>query len=389
MDEIVTARDGEERALIRFLDRVFAHQNIIPYFIWLLPKLYRDEYRPCPNNLVVRDDRDSKKFRAAVGLFMIDLYAGGEKLLAAGIGNVAVDKKYRGMGYMKRLMRQSLELARARGADFSVLNGLRHRYQYFGYERVGSACDFKITATSLRHALAKRELVPLTVEKLRPGDAETLGAMRALNEAAPVHCPRPEDPKAHMDLLRSWFAVPYVLRREGEFAGYFQYARIGFRVEELRLTDPDLLGSAAAAILPALHRKGADFRVMSAEADLIAGLNPLCETACLKLTNCFHVLNYCNVLGVLLRLRAQSAALCDGEIVLRVEGFLSTENLRICVRGGEITVTPTEDAPALCLEHLAAMRCFFAPVAPERAALPAFAASWFPLPLEMPYMDTV
>jgi len=389
MEETVTARAGEERALLRFLDKVFARQNLIPYFKWLLPKLFRAGAAPCPKTLVVRDEKNPSRFRAAVGLYMIECAVGSEKLLAAGIGNVAVGKRYRGMGYMKLLMRQALELARARGADYSVLNGLRHRYQYFGYERVGCGYDFKLTKTSLRHSLHGTEMVPLTVEKLRREDTETLAAIHALNETSPVYCARPDDPAALWDTLTSWFAVPYILRREGAFAGYFQYARIGFRVEELRLTDAELLGGAVTAILAKLKRSNLVFRTLPTEAGLIAGLTPLCETVHIQNTNIFNVLNYTHVLEALLRLKARSAPLCEGELVLRVNGFFEAETLRISVRGGEIAVTPTDEAPALALEHLAAMRCFFAPVAPERALLPAYAASWFPLLIDMPYMDTV
>jgi len=388
MNEIITARDGEERELLRLLDRVFYHNPIAPHFAWMLPRLYRPEYHPCPNNLVVRDPQDTNKFRAAVGLYFMELSAGEEKLIAAGLGNVAVDKKYRSEGYMKLLMNQANEFARERGADFVVLNGLRHRYQYFGFERAGSAFDFKITETSLRHSLRGKNIMPVTVEKLRQDDHESLAAIHALAQESQWHCVRANNPRAIWDHLRSWYAVPYVLRHGGKFAGYFIYARVGFRIEELRLVDPELIYSALPAMVAAITG-GVRIRVLPTDYAQAAALDPLCENRCIRYTNCFHVLNFANVLQALLRLKARNVPLCEGELALRIDAWFGPQNLRIAVHSGEISVTPTENEPMLTLGHLSATRCFFAPQAPERAKLPAFAAAWFPLMFDMPYMDTV
>ena len=382
--EYITARDGEERELLRFLNRVFFHNQLVPGFIRMLPKLYKAQYHPCQNNLIVRE---GGRLRAAVGLFPMEFYAGGEKLLAAGIGNVAVGKAWRGKGYMKLLMGQALALSQERGTDFLVLAGQRQRYQYFGFENAGGVVAFKVSETNLRHA--RLGAADLRAERLRREDAESLAAIHALNETAPLYCTRPSDPAALWDNLTSWFAVPYVLRADGAFAGYFIFSRIGQSVGELRLAAPHALGGAVPAILAGLKRSKVTFSVLPAEAETAAFFSGLCETMRLSCPNHFHVLNYERVLRAFLRLRAQSGPLCEGDLTIRINGFLAPETLRVQVRGGEASVTPTDAAPTVTLEHLEAMRCFFAPFSPERAALPALAAAWFPLPLEYPYIDTV
>ena len=377
--EYLTARDGEERELLRFLDKAFT--NIPPRFLKSLPKLYRPEYHPCANNLIVRE---GKQIRAAVGLYPMEFYAGGEKLIAAGIGNVAVDKRCRGKGYMKLLMRQSLALSRERGTDFLALGGQRQRYQYFGFERTGCMYTYHMTKTNLRHA--RLEKTNLTVEPLRPEDTESLRAIHALNEAATLHCTR--DFAALWDILRSWGSVPYVLRAGGAFAGYFLGGKEIREASELRLTDPAHLSGAVQAILAAAP-KDVTFHLDLAETEAAAFFVGLCESENIGCPESFHVMNYERVLGAFLRLNARIKPLCEGEIVIRVNGYLAPENLRLCVRDGKTSVEATEEAPQVTLEHLAATRCFFAPVSPERGALPAFAAAWFPLPLAFPGADSV
>jgi len=377
----ITAQDGEERELLRFLEKAF--NNIPARFERSLPKLYRPQYHPCPHNLVVRE---GGQLRAAVGLYPMDFYVGGEKLLAAGIGNVAVGKAWRGAGYMKLLMRQVLELSRERGTDLLALSGQRQRYQYFGFERAGGVYSFQVSQTNLRHA----RLAPtnLTVEPLRPEDAESLHAIHSLNETAPLHCTRPSAPAALFDTLCSWRSVPYVLRADGKFAGYFISGQEIKGVGELRLAAPADIAGAVQAILGAA-KKDVGFHLNPTETEAVAFLAGLCEGVGVGCPESFHVMNYKRVLGAFLRLGARIRPLCEGEIVIRVNGWFKPENLRIRVCGDEISVTPTEDPPAVTMEHLAAMRCFFAPVSSERNALPAAVAAWFPLPLSFPGADAV
>jgi len=377
--ETITAKDGEERELLRFLDKAFT--NIPPRFLKSLPKLYKTEYHPCPNNLIVREGR---QIRAAVGLFPMEFYVGGEKLIAAGIGNVAVGKAWRGEGYMKRLMGQSLALSKQRGTDLLALGGQRQRYQYFGFEDAGVSYNYSVTKTNLRHA--RLEKTALTVEPLRPGDTETLRAVHALNEAAPLHCKR--DFAALWDILRSWSNVPYVLRRDGVFAGYFLSGQEIKGVSELRLTDPADIGGAVQAILAAAP-KDVSFSLSPVETEANAFLAGICENVGVSHVEQFHIMNYERVLRAFLRLSARVKPLCDGEIVVHINGFLELETLRLRVEGGETSVEATDAPPDVTLEHLAATRCFFAPVSPERNTLPAFAAAWFPLPLAFPGADSV
>ena len=76
------ASDLEE--LIPLLDDVFFSESENPRmrFNTILPKLYKPEYSPCENNVIVRDGGDIK---AAIGLYYDTVYSAGKvKAKAAG-----------------------------------------------------------------------------------------------------------------------------------------------------------------------------------------------------------------------------------------------------------------------------------------------------------------
>jgi len=378
-------QNGRERELLRFLNIVFYRNPLAP-FKQFLPKLYKNEYKPCGNNLVVRD---GKRLRAAVGLYMLRFHAGGETLLAGGIGNVAVGRRHRGKGYMKQLMRMAAEECAARDADFMALSGLRQRYQYFGYERCGQTQLYTVTKTNLRHVFRGRKDSCFNARKLRRDDEAGLRAIYDCHKKAALRCDRPSEPGPLWDTLRSWALAPYIIENEGVFAGYFLYSAWISRVEEFYLMDPANYGDAVRAIFGALGRGKLRFTVLPSEMEADAFFHLLCEQVEIKLPECFCVLNYERVLRALLNLQAKKAPLCDGELAIKINGHAREETLRIRVCDNKISVAQTQDTPVITLEHLEAERCFFAPVSDERRALPAFAAAWFPLPLAVPLCDMV
>ncbi|MDR3345146.1 MAG: GNAT family N-acetyltransferase [Oscillospiraceae bacterium] len=380
------AEDGQEKELLRFLDKVFTRLRVraVPYFLPLLPKLYKHDYRPCQNNIVIRDE---KGLRAAVGLYMLTYVCGGETLLAGGIGNVAVGKKFRGMGYMKELMGEALSICSERGADFMVLGGKRQRYNYFGYERVGALYEYRVTATNIRHVLGGGDAQGFSVHRLRKDDTEYLAKIYALRQNAPVHVDCKED--ALYDTLRSWFAKPYVLLDDGSFAGYFIVNRSGSVIEELRLLDSAKFPQTVSVIFQELWRSKLKFDFSPAETEANAFFRSLCEDANIRTPESYLILNYRRVLEVLMQEQNNRAPLVDGAFTLHINGFAGEENLRIAADDGQISVTQTDAPPDAALEHLAATRVLFDPLSPERDALPPIARAWFPVPLFFPNADMV
>ena len=67
--------DEENERLIAFLNEVFFTDDPEGRdFLSLLPKCYKDKYRPAYNNFVVKDE--SGNFRSAIGSFYNDMTVG-------------------------------------------------------------------------------------------------------------------------------------------------------------------------------------------------------------------------------------------------------------------------------------------------------------------------
>ena len=218
MEQLYIGRgnDAENAALLAFLDEIFFEDDEDGgCFLELLPKIYKDRYRPAYNNFVVR--QPDCVFRAAVGNFDNDMLVGGVRLKTCCIGNVAVGKAFRGMGYMSRLMNVSVADMKARGVDFSYLGGLRQRYAYFGYENAGTVYDFRFSRQAHKHALRGIES-GFAVEPLAAGDTAAILFINGIYAKAPVISLRP--PEAYFDILRSWYDTPYLIKENGVNVGY-------------------------------------------------------------------------------------------------------------------------------------------------------------------------
>lgn len=71
--------------------------------------------------------------------------------LGGHIGQVCVHPYHRGRGFMKTLMTQAIDDMKRDGFVFAELNGLRQRYEYFGFTQGGVVYRCRVTSTNLRH----------------------------------------------------------------------------------------------------------------------------------------------------------------------------------------------------------------------------------------------
>ena len=77
------------------------------------------------------------------------------KIKAAYVGTVCVHPASRGKGYMIELMKRAEEDALQQGSALMLLDGDRHRYQYFGFERAGVGYRFQMEQNNIRHCCAQ------------------------------------------------------------------------------------------------------------------------------------------------------------------------------------------------------------------------------------------
>ena len=95
------ATDFSYDAVMELLNLSFNFTEPESLFQGLLPKCYREEYRPQDSNYVVVDENGV--MAAAVGAYDHEISVSSHVLRCRGIGNVAVHPEHRNKGYMKWL----------------------------------------------------------------------------------------------------------------------------------------------------------------------------------------------------------------------------------------------------------------------------------------------
>ena len=378
-------KDGDNASLLAFLDEVFFEEaGNGTHFLTLLPKIYKDQYRPAWNNFVVQEAGGA--FRAAVGNFDNDMTVGGVDLKTCCIGNVAVGSAYRSMGYMIELMNASLEDMKQRGVALSYLGGQRQRYGYFGYENAGTCYNFGFSVRSLKHALKGVES-GLTMEKLSPDDKEAIRFIDGVYAKSPVISRRA--PEAYYDILCSWEDIPYLVKENGAAVGYAVLSDRLDHVGEFGLADNALLPRFVSAVLSLCGKDSVGFTVAPFETEKLDFFSK--NGSWMKIDHCESVcvLDFKTVLTAYLRAKAAFSALCDGELTVLIHGKAGDECLKLAVRDNEVFVEDFAGTPQFELDCLAAVRAFFSNYPTDRAAFPPAVQQWLPLPMFFSSRDTM
>ena len=212
MTTIGWAKPQEKHEIIDFIDYVFSKAHRPHDFASLLPKLYGENGNAAEHHIVVREDG---KIAAVLLCYPVKLYAGAKVYMTLGIGSVSTHPRARAKGYLGEMMALADARAKELGAAFAVLGGQRQRYQYYGFDHGGYQLCAQLETANVRHALRgictdSPQIVPMQ-------QAHVPAALR-LMERQPCYCLRSEE--TCLDILRSWNNEPFVIMKDGAFAGY-------------------------------------------------------------------------------------------------------------------------------------------------------------------------
>ena len=378
-------KDEDNKKLIEFLDEVFFwEEDDDREFLELLPKIYKDKYRPAYNNFVVQDENGD--FRSAIGNFYNDMIVGGEALKTCCIGNVAVGRDYRNMGYMKELMKMSVEDMKQNGTDMAYLGGQRQRYGYFGFESAGVRYTFHFNRQTVKHAL-HNEPSGLTLEKLKENDMESIFRIRELNEKLAVHSVRPTG--SYFDILSSWRADPYILKENGNFVGYLVFSHGRDGVQEFDVVSPEYYSKAVLCAFENTEEFGLSFATAPFETDKIKFFTENCEGMSIGGCEAMLIYNFEKVIRAFLKAKASYSKLCDGETTVLIHGVYGDEKLKISVDDNKPSVEKYDGTAEFELGHHTATRAFFSNYPSDRSVFPARVQQWFPLPSSLSGSDTM
>lgn len=390
--EPLQARDYPE--LIAFLNRCFGFPAERG-FTDLLPVIYQPVDAVMQQTWALRQqDRKGARIVAAIGIFPIRWHLGAEVLRVAGIGGVAVDPDCRGGRLMERMMHLADQVIAAGDYDLSYLDGLRQRYQRYGWEAGGTQLRFRLDRHNLQHAWPPAADRAVHWAPADLADPAMLGQLHHLHAQQPN---RVERPWAALPLiLRNWRLTTWVARSAaGRLLGYAVGNDARDEIVELVAGDPADLEAMIAGLSTWLPEgTKALSLVTSGEAlPIQQRLAATAQEVQLERNGNWRLYRWPRVLSVLMAWRGRQQRLSDGAARLRIED----QRLAITVRDGQpqVTALAPEAGPSeeLNLTHHQAVRLFFGPVAvPLGPGLPPSAAAlahWCPLPLYLSRPDHV
>lgn len=385
---IYKGRCGKEdtKQLIEMLDDVFfAADGCEPelHFIELLPKLYKDEYEPAYNNVIVAENGVIK---AAAGCYPMEVRAAGRPLKVMGIGNVAVAKNSRRKGYMIECMNMALKIMADEGCDYSILGGQRQRYAYFGYEPSGFLYRFNVNLENIKRLAGENASSSFEARELKDDDAETVRKIKALNESLLFYTVRSEN--AYCDILKTWQSVPYAVFGNGGFKGYFSIDKNG-GVQEMQAEKSEDLLEIIMCVAELTGKSSVTVPVPVFARDACAYLAKICESSEISMFERLNILNYGRFIEAFLAVKAQRVNLCTGTLKMLIHGFNGDEAVAVTVEGGNVETARAQGEPDIELSHYEAINLLTGIFSKERFSLPAFAQSWFPLDFYAPGLDNV
>lgn len=371
--------------LMRVLNTSFGFFTPETEFLGLLPKLYREQYRPQDQNWVVTEDG---VLTAAIGAYNHEITVCGRRLPCRGVGNVAVHPDHRHKGYMKLAMNQAIADMAADGIVLSTLGGRRQRYQYFGYDKAGPAYHFSISRDNIRHTYGDAP-APFAVRTVTDPTDPAIDEIIALSEQG---CFVPtRDRATYLDIANTWKARLMVLTDPAEDDRFVGYCICdGGSLSELRVVRGEDFMGLVRSVYACLDQ-GFTVGLPAYETEQIKAISLIAEGIAVHPSMMYLILNYAATIEAFLALKLTYATLPDGELTLLIHGHVSDERLRITVKEGKHTVeTVAEDVPVdMELSHLEATELLFGCISAARETASPLLRAWFPLPLWMYRADEV
>lgn len=363
--------------VIDFIDLVFSQAARPHDFAALIPKVYGDGHDYSHIHAIALEDGE---IRGCVAVLPVDMTIAGQKLRMGYLGSVSVHRLSRGAGHMKKLMQMQIDKAKADGLDMLVLGGQRQRYGYFGFYPSGSAYEYSVTQSNVRHALKDVDASCFAFEPLEAGEGSEY--VYSLYQQQPVCGSRSAENFAELAL--TFESKGWLVLENGRKAGYLIAGNDGKGICEMVMEKPALVPAVLKAWLALQQVRGLHIDVAPYDTTLNRTLAAFAEYYSLGQDGHVHCLNYPNVIRSWMTLQSSITPLSEGEVRLGIDG----ETIEIKVADGTVHVEKT-DAPAdVTLTAEEAHYLLFNAnrfYAPEVSGIPA---GWFPLPLFIPRPET-
>jgi len=372
--EYTKATPKDLHDLVDFLDYVFSTAYNPNNFEAILPDFYTAKNFETGVNYIVKEDG---KIVANVGAYPATYDVGGHKLKVAGITSVAVHRRTRSKGYMRKLMDTALKDMQNNGIELSFLIGQRQRYEYFGYTPCGIKLNYSCNKTNIRHYFNDTFKSDVTLKEIKPDNKDAFDEIYHMYNTKNIRIIRPRE--RFIDIMATWESKTIGIYLKDNLVGYLLASKDYTTICELNLCNPSLIAEVIGTYLNQYDRSDVAIDVYPPEVEHIKHISALAENVTAKHSLNFNVHDYPAVLGAFLKLKSKTATLPDGKLTVCIKDIC---NLTITVVDNQPSVSVTESAPMTSEKpdiectHTEAMQLFFSPAS---AFVPVSAFSTVPM----------
>lgn len=232
----------ENQDILDFANMVFSMEYGSIDFEELYPKAYSRECCHIPIHHTILEEG---KIRALLDVYPVTMKLSDSemRIKAAYIGTVAVHPRARGKGYMTQLMKQAEEDAVQNGFDLMLVDGDRHRYRSYGFEKAGTKYNFNVRLNNVKHCCG--ELYAKTAfDELKYCFEEVDEGNEHISFLYELYTKRIVTARAKENFflcLKSNLAITYVILDEGKPVGYINTSHDGRNILEFEIEDSALI----------------------------------------------------------------------------------------------------------------------------------------------------
>ena len=380
--------------LMDFANMVFSMSSGSIDFERLLPKAYTEDRNMLATHHLIKEEGHIK---ALIDVLPMQLRLGQENLKAGYIGTVSVHPKARGKKYMITLMEQVEKQAREDGMDMLILDGNRHRYQHYGFEKAGMKYCFNITEDSVRHgchALSCEEKDYQFV-LLQEKDQRWIDVAYALYQNKNVITRTRED---FFLCLSSWEADTFVVLDGEECVGYLNVAANERNIFEFELVNIAELPFIIKAFMDEIGSDELGIHAAMDEQQKIERLDCIADYYTVNTSHQIKILHYENVLSFMLKWKQamfkNENLLQEGKYVIGVYSKETKTQKRFLLQymSEEIEVLQTDLEADIVLEEKELVKTlttsfYYHTMQKPNSALSKAPQGWFPLPFFLPEAD--
>ena len=280
-----------------------------------------------------------------------------ERIKVSSISCVAVHRRARSKGYMRKLMEMAINEMRENGTDLSFLHGQRQRYEYYEYTHCGVQLHFSCTSDNIRHYFKHTSGSTISLKELQENDVETYDKIYHIYHKRKDHIIRPYD--IFEDIMNTWGDKTIGIYQNETLIGYLSSSMDYGSIVEFNLNDLTLIGDVLKIYFTQFKRDKVIIEAFSPDTELISCLSKFTESVSIVNAGSFNVLNYPAVLTAFLKLKCETTVLPDGFVTINIQNKC---NIKIEINGNVPSVSLTNEKPDLECSHLEAMQLLFSPV---------------------------